>query len=279
MVALSEAKKALLKTRLDSLRLALETTGNVRRLSIQVVDLANDSKVVINPQAKYVPASLLKIPVLIAIMKYQEEKGNILDLRLQVVPYGSEDTDPNLEENESYSFDYAQTYRIRDLMEIMMAYSDNSATAALMTYIVQNKPGLIEQVEADLKGSIPVTTDLNQDIVHIDHFAGMMEALYHARYLKPENSELLLKLLNKSRYGSGVRRAIPANIPMAHKFGVRFNVSEMNPEFPVQLHQIAIIYHPTHPFVLSIMSKGNDIRHLREAMRQVAKLVYEEVDR
>ena len=263
---------------LDSLRLALCLDGSIRALSIQWVDLNTGLGFQLDSTTRYVPASLLKIPILIACFKLEEEKGNILN---QMLVPGQADPgliDKNLEENESWTFESGKAYPVSELMQIMVSHSDNNATLALLQFLEQRDPYLLVRVENDLKASLPPTSNNLEDIVRIGHFAAMMEALYQGSYLNPDHSNRALQMLSRSRYGQGFRKSIPAGISMAHKFGVRFNVSEMNPEFPVQLHQVAIVYHPRHPFLLSVMSKGNDINMLRSALQQCARLCYEKVN-
>ncbi|HEX9114067.1 MAG TPA: hypothetical protein VF888_06930 [Nitrospirota bacterium] len=46
-----------------------------------------------------------------------------------------------------------------------------------------------------------------------------------------------------------------------------------------QLHEFGIIYHPHRPFILGVMARGTDTDRLAKVLRDITRLVYEEVDK
>jgi hypothetical protein len=73
---------------------------------------------------------------------------------------------------------------------------------------------------------------------------------------------------------------IPANIDIASKFGKRLvTVVENGEERELyQLHEYGIIYHPHRPFLLGIMVRGDDESALIKTIRDITRLVYDELD-
>ncbi len=45
-----------------------------------------------------------------------------------------------------------------------------------------------------------------------------------------------------------------------------------------QLHEFGIIYHPNRPFLVGIMVRGDDFNKLMKVIRDITRIVYEEVD-
>lgn len=275
---LQAASVEKLKLTLDSICKAFLNDKRIRGISVQYIDLRSGNEISINPDKRYIPASLMKIPLLIAVYKLEEEKPGSMKQNLPLYRIDDDLINKNLEENETYSYQPQKSYTLEDLTKIMISHSDNVATISIMEFLNQQSPGIIERVESDLNASIPTGVDNRAEIVYIDHFADMLKVLFTCTYLSEEHSLAALQLLSSSKYGQGFRKSVPGHIPIAHKFGVRFNVTELHPEFPVQLHQVAVIYQPAYPFVLSVMTKGSQIEPLRAALREIARVCYAEID-
>lgn len=268
------AQVAHLENSIDSICTEYLNQSKVKAISVQFIDLRSRLEFTIHPEKRYIPASLLKIPVLIAGFKLEEIRAGSLNDVLVLSNHNDENFNINLEENKGYGYPSGEKYNLQNLLRIMAGYSDNRATISIMNYLDAVAPNFIEKVEADLDASIPSGIDNNSEFIQIGHFAPMLDALFSCTYLSQEHSKAALRMLSASSYSQGFRFSIPKQIPIAHKFGVRFNVTEMNPEFPIQLHEVGIIYHPTHPFILSVMTKGSSIEPLRAALREIAKTCY-----
>ncbi|HCS19689.1 MAG TPA: hypothetical protein DIW47_03850 [Bacteroidetes bacterium] len=267
-----------LQNQIDSLCRYYLNNDSISGISVAYTDLRSNTGFTLYPQKRFVPASLLKLPILVAAFKLEEEKPGSLSTSIPVYEVLNDVIDRNLEESETFPFQANRQYTLRELVQIMISHSDNRATLSVMEFLNKQSPGIVERVEADLEASIPTGVDNNAEIVYIGHFASMLNALYSCDYLSPLHSAAALEILCMSRYQRGFRKSIPEHIRIAHKFGVRFNVSELNPLFPVQLHEVALIYHPSNPFILSVMTKGSHVEPLRAALREIAATCYNEID-
>ena len=98
-----------------------------------------------------------------------------------------------------------------------------------------------------------------------------MRTLYNASYLTVEDSEFANKLLSQTNFKDGIYSSLPANTRIAHKFGESGNQTEK------QLHESAIVYLNDNPYLITIMTKGNDINKLSEAIREISALAYQNV--
>ncbi len=89
-----------------------------------------------------------------------------------------------------------------------------------------------------------------------------------------DNSEKALGLLSSAKFEEGLSAGVPSEVKVAHKFGER-EESETN---EIQFHDCGIIYFPNNPYLLCIMTKGNNLTNLETVLSTISKMVYEEVD-
>lgn len=260
---------------LDSFAQTSMLDEEIRGIAIHFTDLRSGANFTINPDMKFVPASLLKIPILIAVYKFEESYPGSLSKKIPHQATHQNNMDMQLIENEAFVYQMNKQYSVQEYLEIMIRYSDNDATLSLLKFLDAERPGFINKVEKDLGASIPNTVGNMEDIVQVGHFSKLMTAVYEAKYLDLAHSEAALKLLSSSRYPEGFRKKLPADLRIAHKYGVRFNISNINPTIPVQLNQVAIIYHPKGPFLLSVMTKGNKLETLRSVLQESAFIAYD----
>lgn len=62
---------------------------------------------------------------------------------------------------------------------------------------------------------------------------------------------------------------------VAHKFG-EYGDSEKGIK---QLHDVGIIYHEDNPYLLGIMTRGQDYAKLAQVIEKISSFIYSEVDR
>ena len=79
--------------------------------------------------------------------------------------------------------------------------------------------------------------------------------------------------LAQSDFNDGLRRGVPSSIAVAHKFGERFLESGER-----HLHDCGIIYHPTNPYLLCVMTRGTDFDALSALIGDISKEVFTAID-
>jgi len=256
----------------------LTSKGEAQSISVHFLDLNSDSSFTINGEVKYVPASLMKLGIMMALYKLDENVGGVLNTPLKHNYRYQDNSDSSLQENHRFKYKENESLTIKELITIMMQFSDNNATLNLLYFLDQRAPGFLQEVEAELKAGIPEDKDMMDDLVKVDHFSQILIALYKENFLDILHTHQALDLLRQSKYDLGIRKGIPLSIPIAHKYGVRFNTNDDKPLTPVQLHELGIIYHPTRPFLLSIMTKGQNIESLREVLQKIADKTYTHIN-
>lgn len=250
------------------------SAGKAKHISIYFRDMHNGPWFGINEKQEFSPASMLKVPLMIAALKLAEEKPDFL---LKKIMYDGS-FDYNAQENirPSVVMKAKNSYSIDELIYRMIVYSDNNAAELILKNIPEK---LYYKVYRDLGLEIPGIRKID-DYMSVKKFASFFRVLFNASYLSREMSEKALEYLVNADYNGGIVSGVPAGILVAQKFGERKIVNSNNPDIveQIQLHDCGIVYHPRYPYLLCIMTRGNDFDALAENIKDISRLVYEEID-
>ncbi|MDP4009569.1 MAG: serine hydrolase [Candidatus Shapirobacteria bacterium] len=234
--------------------------------SIYYRDLNNGPWFGINERELFSPASLVKVPLMIAYLKASESDPNILNQQLtNTKTYNPKEQniapDEVIEDNKSYTID--------DLIRRMIVYSDNLAYDLLSENMEDQK---IVQVFKDLDVDISQAyTDPNGNILSVKDYASFFRILFNSSYLSKANSEKALHLLSQTTFKNGIVATLPKNIITSHKFGERYYTANQER----QLHDCGIVYSPNKPFLICIMTRGSDFNTLSNTIKQISSMVYQ----
>lgn len=216
----------------------------------------------------FYPASLLKVPEMISILKKAETNPQILTKRIAY-------SDPDLKSYQNTDVAdkllFGRSYTIEDLMKRTIDYSDNVSSLLLEEAISKSD---LKKTYDDL--GIPDPYNLNDQsgyMLSVELYASFYRILFNASYLNREMSEKALEYLAKTDYRKGLVAGVPPNIKVAHKFGLR-KVNEIK-----QLHDCGIVYYPDHPYLLCVMTSGPVPEYLDTTIAEVSNFIYEEIDR
>lgn len=214
---------------------------------------------------QFAPQSLFKLPVSIAVMKVSESDPDFFQKK---VAY-NEKIESNIIPEKSLQL--GQQYSVEDLLFRTLVYSDNISYNLLVDQI---ETDLLRKIHDDL--SIPYPDSATPvDFISVKQYSSLFRILYNSSYLNRENSEYLLSLLSKAEYSEGLVTDLPTDLLIAHKYGVR----NIQGEYEKQLHDCGIIYHPKHPYLLCVMTKGNDGLELTKTIQEISKEVFEQIER
>ncbi|MDD4290244.1 MAG: class A beta-lactamase-related serine hydrolase [Patescibacteria group bacterium] len=240
-------------------------------VSVYFRDLNNGPWFGINEGADFSPASLIKVPVMMAYFYEAEKDPEILNKSITVnknFDYSSQNIQPEvkLEMNKSYS--------IEELIERMIIYSDNYAYDLLLENIDNKK---IFEVYANL-GMFKIaydTYDSAGDIINVKEYSSFFRVLFNASYINKYYSQKALSILTKSSMKNGIMAGIPNSIDLAHKYGERTYSGKRDTQF----HDCGIIYYPNHPYLLCIMTKnsGRNLNNSFSIVKNISKMIFEYV--
>jgi len=234
-------------------------------VSIYYRDLNNGPTFGINEKEEFLPASLLKVPLMVSVYHEAESNPALLDEALTVPPGG--DLPNGQYFSPSSALVAGSTHTVREMAEAIARRSDNVAT-----YLLNQRFGLQGMHQLyDMLGVI--TDDGIPDRLRVKDYAAIFRILYNASYLNPVYSERILDALGRSEFRSGITASLPAAVPVAHKYGERL----MDDGRTKQLHDCGIVYYPGHPYLLCVMTRGSDWNTLAAAIDKVSTAVYREV--
>ncbi len=246
---------------------AWKSEGKVSHVSVYFRDLQNGPLFNLNGQEHFAPASLLKVPVMMALYKYEEAHPQVMDERISLggtVPPGQNVFDPDK------TLQPDGTYTVREVLRRMIVYSDNSSKELLRGYLESLSPGIIDQTFIDL-GISYINADGTRYIT-VKSYASLFRTLFNASFLDRSSSQEALALLAATEFDGGIVAGLPAGTASAHKFGY------LEPaDGQLQLHDCGVVYGPRTPYLLCVMTRGRDSDVLQSIIASVSRSVYEEV--
>ncbi len=241
--------------------------------SVYVRDFNTGTGLEVYSGERYNPASLLKVPVMMAFYKIAEGRPSILNDR---VTLGKTNTSKNQAAFPPQKHVEAWgTYTVDELIRRMIVYSDNDAAMSLVECL--NGSGHDYEWLNEVFNDLGVhELKVGSDFTDPKTYSLFLRVLYNATYLNREMSEKALTLLSQVDFVDGIRSGIPTTTPVAHKFGEFTAQTETGTVLENQLHDCGIVYAKDHPFALCVMTKGGRFADLSAAIGQLAKIVYED---
>lgn len=226
----------------------------------------------INEETKFIPASLLKIYLMMGILKEAQTNPGLLREKVLIqkpetftdylFPPSPDSNNPPVAGKE---------YTVEELVSRMVVFSDNLSLFYLSRHIPED---LLAKTMSDFGLTSP--DDVSLDVVSVKQQMMAMLALYNSTYLSPEMSQKALAYLARASYDAGLAAGLPQGIKLANKFGERGGDGEKDQV--IQLHDCGIIYHPRFPYMLGVMTRGRDLKKLQKVIADISRLVYQEVD-
>ncbi len=250
-----------LKTQLQSTVAGFREKNILQSASIYVRDFSNSSWIDIDADEMFHPASLMKITVLIYYLKLSESDPGILNRQLML----SKDQKAPGQTFEEKNIRPGVPYTVNDLLERMIVNSDNYATSLLDYQIDDNA---LSDIFNKLNIPKPVRPFSNYMLSSRD-YSKLMRILYNASYLNESNSEKALLLLTRSDFELGIKNGLPKNITVAHKFG-EYSLLPNTKE----LHESAIVYAGNKTYLITIMTKGPDVKQLPQVLSTLSQQVH-----
>lgn len=240
-----------------------QKTQGVDSAAVYFRDLSNGPWFGIKEKEEFLPASLLKVPLMLSLLKQAMLDPSVLDKRF--VWQGASRNNEHfkaiheLENNHTYSIDEALSYMIK--------YSDNN-TSHVLSYAINTDT--LTASYTDLGILLPNEPNY---AISARTYGSFFRVLYNSTFLNKEYSEKALRLLSETQFNKGIVAGVSPTIKVAHKFGERQVSADTK-----QLHDCGIVYYPGKPYLLCVMTRGRDFDKLATFIAQVSKKVYDVVD-
>jgi len=217
---------------------------------------------------RFTPASMRKVPMMIAVLKQSEREPNVLarKVRFQL----KQDHNAQQTIKPSALMTPGKDYTVEDIVRRMIVFSDNNAFMVLSGLVDPQELGRTYE-SLNMRSPDAAGTD---DFLSVQTYASFFRILYNATYLGKTASEQALSYLAQSEFMSGIVAGVPRDLRVAHKFGEKRDDAAGK----MQLHDCGIVYYPRHPYLLCIMTRGSSFEYLDDAVAAISKIVYIEVN-
>jgi len=251
-----------LRASLASLVDGLKSSGQLTSASVYVEDMQRGEWTGFNTLERYDPGSMMKVTLLLTYLSMAEEIPGFLERTWTCDPmvlqaptqhiFPERQAQPNL------------SYSVAQLLELMIVYSDNRATAVLLQHVPS---GRYVRTFTDLDLPAPVQHG-GSYMMNARDYSVFMKALYHSSLLSPISSEYALSLMLRSTWKHGLLAGLPPGVEVAHKFG------ESTDAQGHQLHETGLIYAENGPYLITVMTRGPDETALPGVVAGISDLVY-----
>ena len=224
-------------------------------VSIYFEYLPTGSNIAISKDAEFYPASLLKVPVAMAVAKKIEKGEWKWTNELVLMP-----TDKDEKFGTFYKEPSNSTHTIEEIIRRSLSESDNTAHFILVRNLEMEEisdayehMGLKDFLETDGKLSAK-------------RYSVIFRTLYNSSYLTEENSQKLLVYLSQSEFDDYIQGGVEKDIIFSHKIGT-------SDEENVFIDS-GIVYAKNRPYILTVMIKNKDKQAAQKIMADISGKVY-----
>ena len=238
------------------------------KISIYIEYLNTGANISINQDNYIWPASLLKVPLGMTVMKKVEDGEWKLTDKLVLM---SGDIDPRSGDPNSkiYNSPIGTRFTIEELLFELLRNSDNSAYDVL----IRNTSDADVQKLVSAIGLDKLNAQ-DSGKISAKEYSRLLRSLYTASFLDRAHSQKILEFLDDSDFDSYLAGVIDPSISFPHKYGknVKSNVYADS----------GIVYIPNRPYIISVMIQGDTSKLSQDEekkaigfMQEVSKKTYE----
>ena len=240
-----------------------KANDSLQSAAVYLLDFSQNEWMVFNDAEKFHPGSLAKIAILITYLRMAETTPGLLDRELlfdnrvtHIAP---------LQTYNSKTIKPGNAYKIRDLLHSMIAYSDNYALVILNLHLDM---AVFNKMFTDLGMAVPDIKDISSSLT-VKEYSKFMRVLYDAGYLTIPASEYAMSLLAECDFNQGMKKELPPNLKVAHKFG------QWGDDNFRELHESGVIYLNNRPYLLTIMTRGKNLDLQAAFISHISKMTYD----
>jgi beta-lactamase class A len=263
-----QVSTVLMEEQLNNYISMATSSGKAIKVAVYFRDLNNGPWMGINEFEDFTPASLLKVPVMIAALKKAETSPLYLQKKLLFPVSTAEEFKQDIP--GAVTITAGKSYTVDELISQMIIHSDNYAMRLLLNDL--GKPAF-DKVFIDLQVVAPETSS-GDNTISVKEYSSFFRILYNASYLNKEMSERALRVLSEVEYKDGLKAGLPDDLLLAHKFGVRGFENEL-----MQVHDCGVVYDSHIPYLICVMSRGRNLSDLNKVIADVSGIIYRNVSR
>jgi beta-lactamase class A len=241
--------------------------GNISSAGVYFRDLQTGQWTGVNEDDSFYPASLLKVPVMMVLLKEAQTNPTFLNQKV-VYKQTSSTNDTPFNSSTSTGLKFGSSYTVNQLIEAMIVDSDNNAKDLLKKFtdveVLANLFNVLD-IPVPYEGSATETSYG----MSARQYSLFLRVLYNATFLNTAMSEKALELLSRTTFTDGLVAGLPTNIKAVHKFGI-YNI----PKSGKQLHDCGIVYDALHPYLACVMTQGDNYDNMKASIAKISSAIY-----
>lgn len=224
-------------------------------VSIYFEYLPTGANIALQKDAEFYPASLLKVPVAMAVAKKIDEGIWRWDSKLVLMAGDKDDKFGTL-----YKEPTGSLYTIDELVRRSMVDSDNTAHFMLLRNLELSE---INDVYAHMGLDGFLETNGN---ISAKRYAIILRALYNSSYLTESSSQKIISFLSEEPFRDYLGSGIPDDISFAHKIGV---------DIARKIYlDSGIIYFGNRTYTLTVMTSLKSEAEAKAIMKDISEKVF-----
>ena len=211
-------------------------------------------------------ASLIKVPILLAVLDYIEAEDQSLQQSIKVLP-------ENLVDFSVLTELQVEECSLHDLLVWMIITSDNSATNVLIDFIGMEKLnqyfkkiGLVDtKIQRKMMDFIQLAKGFD-NVTTAGDMAKLFTAIYRKELLSTKYNELAIEILSRQRIVESLKRYIVDDVQMAHKTGSLDTVE----------HDAGIVFSNKIDYIIGVfITEHNGNEDAKRIIGKISKIVYD----
>lgn len=235
------------------------------KVGVYYKDLASGMTFQINGQESFIAASVIKLPILVAVYHAVKEGSLRMDDMHTLSPADKVPGCGALKQMHS-----GLAVSIMDLCSLMITLSDNTATNILINTLSIDKINAVFQeygLEKTRLNRLLFDREAKQqgkeNYICPEEIGVLLEKIYSGAVISQDISREIVTILCGQQINAKIPHLLPGNIAIAHKTG----------EDSGTTHDVGIIY-ADKPFILCFASNDTDVVTAEAALRTIALLCY-----
>ena len=203
---------------------------------VVVKELRYNSSASINPDAVFYAASLFKLPIMVEAFRQREARLIEFDNAISAT------WSDLLEDLGTFPGDVGDVFSVSELLQMMITISDNTSAIMLMRTLGS---GSIDETMSSL--GLTVTSVMTEDLpTSALDMATLLEAIQREQIVGRGRSQEMIDLLLHQTWRNRIPQGLPDYVLVGNKTGDWYDAA----------HDVAIIYGPSGPYILAVLSDG-----------------------
>lgn len=239
-------------------KLEIDEFNAAHDIGLFLQDIQTGAWLGINERERFVPASLLKVPIAMVILKKVDRD----EIKLTDTIELTED-DLDKESGPLYQKGAGTKLTVWETIKTMILTSDNTAKNALKRQLDNAE---VNAVFAHVGIPNPYQPQ-NGQVVTPRGYSRIFKSLYFTTFISPDLSEKLLDLATDTQVESLISAGVPPEVQVSHKYSER----------PDGISDCGIIYYPKSPYFLCVMTKELEIPKAKGLIVKLSRIIYQHI--